>query len=302
MVMKYIDVEIGSPEWHAIRSQRTAASESAAILGICPFRSILDVYDQKVNGKTFFVNNAMKRGLEREEEARKYVESVFEIPFEPKMVESDQYPWKVATLDCFSPFDKTIVEIKWANRKVHDLAKQGKVVDYYYAQCQSQMICAEVEDMWFLSCFQKEGQDPEFILVKVEKDEVAVHKILSEEKAFYDNHLVPKIPPALPIDKHEMIEDDLIFDMLCEEDLDLLKQTSYLKEKIERIETRRKEIKEDIKELGGGKSLKSLQYKFTEVINKGRIDYEAIIQDIGDIDVDKYRKPSTTYYKISKAL
>jgi len=300
MVMKYIDLEIGSQEWLDYRKTKIGASQSASILGICPFRSILDVFEEKVNGKTFFVNNAMKRGLEREIEARKYAETVFEIPFEPKMVENNLYPWKFATLDCFSPFDKTIIEIKWANKKVHDLAKKGKVVDYYYVQCQSQMICAEVEEMWFLSCFQEEGQHIEFVLVKVEKDEVVVQKILEEEKAFYDNHLIPKIPPAQTIDKHEMIEDDLIFDMLCEEDLDLLQQTTYLKGKIEKIENRRKEIKEDIKELGGGKSLKSLQYRFTEVTIKGKIDYETI-PELQEIDLEKYRKPNSVYYKVSKA-
>lgn len=291
--MKIIDLAVGSLDWHAYRADRIGASDSAAILGISPFKTALGLYEEKVLGKTQPDNSAMKRGREREQEALDWAMKELDCYLKPQIVESD-LGWKFATLDGFgrkNSFDVAI-EIKWANKEVHALAKQNTVIDYYYSQVQSQIFCCDIDSMYFLSCYQVGKHDVDYVIFKVERDDRYIAKMLRAEKAFYFDHLIPQIPPSPSDRDHVEIKNDFIFDMLCKSDIEY-------GEKIKLLEKEREDIKEKLRDLIHDKSSKSGQYKITKSFRKGSIDYDAI-EVIKEIDLDKYRKPGTETWKVTK--
>lgn len=296
--MKIIEHEIGSESWHDYRSNKIGASDSAVCLGISPFKTLLQLYEEKVNGVKQKGNWAMQRGLDREEEARCWFQDHTGIHVEPVIIEHPILEWKFATLDGMSTDGKVIVEIKWCSCKVHELAKQGQVIDYYYSQVQSQIECAEVEFGYFLSCHEKD-KSVDFVLVKVMKDTPYMVDLLKKEQDFYYDHLLPKIPPdAGSKDCMEIKSDKRIsFDLMCEEYIRINEQIKNLTE-----------IKEDImchlkSETGAGCSP---SYSLKKSVVKGRIDYKEIFDFYKDVlpphteENPSYKKPDTESWRITK--
>ena len=300
--MKVIELDIGSDAWHEYRDCRIGASDSACILGISPWKTLKQLYDEKVNKIKQKSNFAMQRGLDREEEAREWFKYHTGITVEPAIVQHPVIHWKFATLDGISEDGNTIVEIKWANLKVHELAKQGQVIDYYYSQVQSQIECAHVEFGYFLSCHEKDGS-VDFVLVKVMRDVPYIIDLTEKERDFYNDHLSKKIPPK-PTEKDlsshvPPIPDDkkISFDLMCEEYLRINEQIKNLTE-----------IKEDImnhlkSETG---SCCSMSYSLKRSVVKGRIDYKEIFDFYKDVlpphieANPSYKKPDTESWRITK--
>lgn len=289
--MKIIDLEIGSPEWHAYRNQRIGASDSAAILGISPFSTPLKTYENKVLGKSVESSFSMKRGQDREAEALKWATNELEIDFKPCIVQSE-FDWKFATMDGFNKFEKVAIEIKWANSIVHNVAKKGAVIDYYYPQVQSQMFCCNLEWMYFLSCYQQPGEEPDFVLTRVDRDDKFIDNMLKKESEFYYNHMLLQVPPPATEKDHVTIKNDFIFDMLCDNEKEISK-------KIKEMEDERNLLKKKIVELCESRSSVSEKYRITKSFVRGRIDYDQI-EVLKDVNLDLYRKEGTEAWRITK--
>ncbi len=289
MGFKVIDLPIGSQEWLDYRKEKIGASQSASILGISPFQTKLELYNEKVHGIRKEMNSSMRRGLDREQEALDWAEIQLGMSLSPKIVEHTN-EWKFATLDGVSDDFQTAVEIKFANRHVHQFAKEGRVIDYYYPQIQSQMFCLCVKEMYFLSCYQEKDKEVEFIMIKVQRDEEFIQNILKEEESFYKENLLRKIPPD-PIERdYVKIDKDFIFDMLCDRD----KQFS---EQIKVLELEREKVREQLIDLCKGRNSISSSYKITKSFIKGRVDYEKACEGV---NVDQFRKPGTDCWRITK--
>lgn len=286
--MRYVNLVIGSKEWLEFRKTRIGASDSAAILGISPFATPYQLWEQKILGVSQTINSSMKRGIDREEEGRRYAEEKLGVLFEPKMVLHHEFDWKFCTLDGIDMLGNHLLEVKWANKEVHSLASKGVVIDYYFAQCQSQMSCTGVDKMWFLSCYQKDLY-PEFILVEVKRDNLFIEKMIEKEKEFYQC-IVNKTPPALIEKDYVKLEDSLWIDQLCSEYQMIIEEEKMIKSKKE-------EIIEQIKKVQ--KNSKTNLFKITKSFRKGVIDYEKI-PELQGVNLENYRKESIEVWKISK--
>ena len=291
--MRVIDLEIGSDAWLEYRRTHLGASQSSIILGINPWQTLLDLYNEQVNGIKQKGNWAMQRGLDREEEARCWFEDQTGIHVEPVMIGHSLLDWKFATLDGMDTNGKVILEIKWANLKTHELAKQGQVIDYYYSQVQSQIECAAVDFGYFLSCHEKDGS-VDFVLLKVMRDGPYMIDLLKKEQDYYYDHLLPKIPPE-PSDKdYAQIKSDkrISFDLMCEEYLRINDQIKNLTE-----------IKEDImdhlkSEIGSSGC--SASYSLKKSVVRGGIDYKKFCENMDLHLFDEYKKPDTESWRITK--
>jgi len=203
----------------------------------------------------------------------------------PKIVEHPFYPWKYETLDGIDEYQQTIVEIKFANAKVHSLARRGQVIDYYYPQCQSQMECACVDEMYFLSCHEEFGSI-DYQLVKVKKDPLFIQKLIQEELKFYDL-MVKKIPP-----EEKATIENKEFDQLCEQYMSINRQISSL-------EKQKEETFKNIQSLCKGTNSVSSRFKLSKIERKGSVDY-SLIPSLVNVDLELYRKPSAESWKISE--
>ena len=160
--MKYIDVEQGSPEWHELRRTKIGASNSPAILGISPYKTKNDVFNEMAFGEKPFINKAMSRGSLLEEEARTYLNNLnpFHIEdniFTPAVIVHDTMEFIMASLDGINKSETMILEIKCPGEKVYEQCALGKIPKHcVFTLCNSSSLLAErtsfvVVQFWTIS-------------------------------------------------------------------------------------------------------------------------------------------------------
>ncbi len=184
----YEDLVQGSPEWLEFRRLHIGASDAATIMGLNPWHSKLQLWQEKCLGWTKEVNSAMRRGTEMEEQARKAYELQTGTLVCPMVAEDDGFPFISASFDGVSFDLQRIVEIK-CGKASHKLAQHGEIPRYYLAQCQQQMYVAGVQLMDYFSFDGNEG-----ILIPVTLDYEFVENLIEKIKEFW-NCVQTNTPP-----------------------------------------------------------------------------------------------------------
>lgn len=176
----YEDLLQGSPNWLEFRRLHVGASDSATVMGLNPWHTKLQLWQEKCLGWTKEVNNAMRRGTQMEEQARKAYELHSGLLVQPMVAEDDIYPFISASFDGISIDFENVVEIK-CGKASHKLAQHGEIPSYYYAQCQQQMYVAGVQLMDYWSFDGTEG-----ILIPVVRDNQFITTLLEKLIEFWD--------------------------------------------------------------------------------------------------------------------
>lgn len=176
----YEDLQQGSPNWLEFRRLHVGASDSATVMGLNPWHTKLQLWQEKCLGWTKEVNNAMRRGTQMEEQARKAYEFQSGVLVSPMVAEDDVYSFISASFDGISLDCEKVVEIK-CGKASHKLAQHGEIPSYYYAQCQQQMYVAGVQLMDYWSFDGTEG-----ILIPVVRDNQFIKTLLEKLIEFWD--------------------------------------------------------------------------------------------------------------------
>ena len=92
-------IEIGSKEWLEARRNLITATDAAPIMGLSPWKTALELYYEKINGRQTFQTVAMKRGLELEPEARQLFEQLTGHFVSPEFIIHPKFSWMAATFD-----------------------------------------------------------------------------------------------------------------------------------------------------------------------------------------------------------
>lgn len=146
-------------------------------------------------------NPAVRRGKENEEPARKLFEEQTGILVSPCFGEMDLHPFVRSSFDGLTFERDVLAEIKVPSQKVHDLAKFGRVVDYYKPQLAHQALTAwghpeswSNEMIYFISHVPETGE-----LVYVDKPardyRALAEKLLDAEIKFWES-VVNAVPPC----------------------------------------------------------------------------------------------------------
>ena len=160
-----IQLSQGSDAWLEFRRSKIGASDAPSIMG-CGYSSLPQLYDQKVNGVQVFVNNAMRRGNEMEEEARRWTEEhLTEILF-PAVYQHHEYEWMTASLDGINLEGTVCVEIKCPGENTHKIAKDGDIPEAYQWQMQHQMEVMNLDHMYYVSY-----RPGDAVVIELERDE-----------------------------------------------------------------------------------------------------------------------------------
>ncbi len=175
------DVEQGSPEWHALRTKHVTASESLIIMGLSPWTTREQLLEQKLGlRQNEAINSAMLRGQLLEPKARACAEDMLGTLFVPEVFTSIEYPFMLASLDGVCIDNKYILEIKCTNKKNHELAKNGKIPDYYMPQVQHQISVCDVDQCYYFSFDGDRG-----IIVMVDRNDKFIERMIEMEYEFY---------------------------------------------------------------------------------------------------------------------
>jgi len=266
----------GSAEWLEARKGFRNASETPDVMGE-GFNTPNKLKRIKAGLDTVYVNSAMKRGNELEDQVREWAEKELDEMFAASVWENGKYR---ASLDGLNFGQDLLIEIKVSDISF-DEVQDGNIPYKYQLQMQHQMYCSPVEKGYL-------------IVYSPTKDEY----IISEPLVF-DHGLWEKVQTkwaefdAMEVPEEEYIE---IEDERYSE-LDLLYAAK--KEMIDEWNASLKEIKAEMELIADGRNIKAVHTTLNFANRKGSVDYKKILKE-NDIKVDEdtFRKPSTTYATI----
>ena len=157
-------------EWLAYRRQGIGGSDVAAILGISPFRTARDLYDDKLNIASAVDDTGNWVALEMGHLLEPLVAQIFtkktglEVFQIKKMFQHPQYPFMLADVDYFVRLPNgeiALLEIKTTNYNAKDhWWKDGEeyVPVYYETQGRHYMAVMDIENVQILSPFREKGE------------------------------------------------------------------------------------------------------------------------------------------------
>jgi putative phage-type endonuclease len=221
MGTNFINLTQGSPEWLAWRLGGIGASEAAAVIGVCKYKTPYKLFLEKTGRIQGFKGNAAtEAGHAMEPKARATYEIEHDfVTMEPVCVEHYKHPEIRASLDGLSEDRKIILEIKYPSNESHEMARNGKVPEHYYPQCQHQLMCVpEAEELHYLSFREERG-----VKVVVKPDPEYQKMLLEAELSFLD--LVKNDTPPPLTERDALLVDDDMSKSICAE-LVSLKQDS----------------------------------------------------------------------------
>jgi putative phage-type endonuclease len=194
----------GSPEWLEYRRNKIGASDAAAIMGISPYRTAYELWEEKTGRREPPPTNpAMRRGNELEPMIREYYQELTGHTFLPHVATHPEIDFLIASLDGISFCGTKILEIKTCNADVFQQAKDQVVVPHYYAQIQHQFACCPQATEAHYVCYHR----GEYAWVVVKRDEEYIANLLSEELEFY-HCVVHDISPHKGENDYLQIEDE----------------------------------------------------------------------------------------------
>ncbi len=284
----------GSPEWHQWRSFKIGASESAAILGISPYKTALQLFEDKILGQTDNPNYAMERGSRLEETARKWLNNLRpnHPPFTPICVEHDTIPWMIASLDgavlnwIGGSEIKEACEIKLNGKEAHSMALNGEIVEWHRSQLQHQMVVANLQKITYVSFDGEEG-----VILEVNRDEEFITKKLMPALASFYQSLIDFKPP-------EASDKDVI-EITNLDALKMAREYSEITHNIEELKKVQERLKEELCGMATHGRCKIGDLRVTKTMRKGAIDYSSI-PELKSVSLDKYRKEPIISWRLTQ--
>lgn len=194
-------MEQRTDDWEKWRRQGIGASDAPIIMGVSPWTTRKQLWEQKLGISPPFKGNwATERGNRLEPVARAAYELEFARDMPPRLVEHKDHPWMRASLDGFNEIDNIVLEIKIPGKKSHECAKKGKIPDCYYAQVQHQLFVTGAKEAHYYSYYNTAPKDcPEVwegVNVVTTIDEEYCKKLFELEKEFWEC-VQSKTPPKI---------------------------------------------------------------------------------------------------------
>ena len=266
----------GSVEWLAHRNNYIGASEAATCMGIDPWRTPYQLWEQKLGmAPPVNIKPAMQRGTELEPVAREAFELSTGLEVFPQVVYHPQHNFMMSSMDGLTLDKKEGVEIKCPGEKTHRIAREGKVPEHYMPQMQHQLACLEIRMLWYYSFDGRAG-----VAVKVHRDEKYIERLIESERKFW-KCVTSKTPP-------EMTNRDYV-DRSCATWVTYGKRLAEIDVLSRNLKEEREEIKESLIEKCCGRSSRGSGLTLTRSIRKGNVDYGKIPQ-LDGVDLEQFRK------------
>lgn len=277
---EFVTLEQQSEEWKSFRSQYIGASDAPALMLVSPWKTELDLYNEKLYGDRSIVTDWMKRGLERESIILKKFNCLRSELFHPAVVKSLVYPFMIASLDGINLHDDCILEIKCPNKEDHEMAKDQRVPDKYYPQIQHQLAVTGFDYCYYVS----ENND-DMTYFRVFRNEDYIKSLVEVEQKFYER--LKNWDPPPPSEKDYVYLEGNLIQSLCEDYISKKRELNLLKSEVDHLE-------EEMKNYSDERNWKCGDLKCTTITRKGSVDY-SLIKELESVDLDKYRKKAVQY-------
>lgn len=276
----------GTDEWLNLRKGKITASKIPIIMGISPYQTAYQLWCEELGLEAPRPSTQyMQDGLDAEDAAREFFYNQTGVRVKPDVVFSKENPLFMASLDGINDEKTLILEIKKNNKDYHEMAKNGNVIEFHKCQMQFQMYCTGLPQAHYLSW--RKGD--EHICI-VPRDDIYIERII-EAGLKFKNSIENCEPPELTDRDYIDVSDDAEMSWLAT-------KYDYHRTLWKQSESECESIKAQMVQAAGKRNVKGKGFKISKYAVRGRIDYNAI-PELKDIDMEQYRKPAGTSYRIT---
>jgi putative phage-type endonuclease len=283
--MQFLNLKQNTEEWEQFRKGKIGASDAPIITGVSPWKTPYQLWLEKTGQSTNTQNQAMKRGHTVEETARQAFEKSMGLVVFPRVVQSLEYDWMIASLDGIDLNGKILVEIKCAGKEDHTEAKQGKIPLKYYPQLQHQLATTGLEMGYYYSFDGAEG-----VVLEITRDSKYIKDLIEAEQQFVENIKTQTAPPLSS--KDYRYRDDIAWSELSQ-------RWVQKKEHLEALTQEEKILRDELIEMANHQNSYGGGVRLTVASRKGAVDYRSI-PCLREVDLENYRKPSFKVWTVSK--
>ena len=289
------EIELNTPEDFDVRRTGVGGSDIAAVLGISPYKSAYEVYEEKVNGlkQDLSDNEKVVWGQLLEEPIAKRYEQVTRKKLSiTNIIRSGDYPFLIASPDRVISNEKRGLEIKAVGEHTKHLwGESGSqlIPEYYYLQIAHYMLVLDYQ-AWDVAALIG-GQ--ELRIYSFERDKEIDDLIIQGAFDFWTNHVQKKIAPPKDYSKPDVQQlikrkNNLVSEACVElpdEYVAIVNQLEEAKEQIKRYQSLQKEVESKLLDVIGeaGKAL----------LPDGRMFYRKRIER------KVYQVPASSYITLS---
>lgn len=296
MITKEYEVQ-RSEAWKIWRRSHLGSSDAAAILGVSPWKSPLELYYEKTSNQEITENSnfAMRRGVELEPLALAKFEAETGYLMTPAVKVHPRIPFMSASLDGLEIENKCAVEIKCSGKVDHALALKGQVPEKYMPQLQHIMSVCDLWEIYYMSYVS----DEDFIIFKVKYDHDYTTRLLQAELEFWQR--VQDRNPPIPTDRDNIEITSPEWTHYRDKYAAIYTEKKDLLDKLKRLESIEEDIRKELILLADNKSAHGAGIKLTKSVRRGHIDYARVAEllELSDEVLESYRKPSTESWRIS---
>ena len=191
--------------WRQARQNSIGASDAAAVMGISPWKTEAQLWDEKANGKTLDFHNADTMRGHRSES---HILELYGIETERKifsgeriMLMSNHNSFMSCTLDGIDFTDEDnpiIIEVK-SVKFSHGEWSDDKIPDYYFTQLLHQLAVTGWSEAILLVRFTRnegwESASERMYHVKREDVQDQIDKLVRKERKFWNEYVINKRRP-----------------------------------------------------------------------------------------------------------
>lgn len=290
----YIDLEQGTEEWLNWRKTKLTASDAPIILGVSPYRTKYELWMDKLGLSTpQEKTSAMQRGNDLEPIVRKLMSEKLDYDFEPAVFQHSDIEWFSCSMDGIDLCQNIAIEIKCPGKIDHDIAGMKRVPDKYYPQLMAMIEICNLESIWYCSY-----HNDNLVYFEVFRDQKFIDDMLLKLKEFWDSIQNLEMPGLTSKDKNLQAKKNII-ERDDEEWNKSMRNYHTAMAAAKSYQESADHWKERLISLSDGKPSRGAGYRLDKIEKIGIIDFSNILE-LKDVDLEKYRKPSTTYWKITR--
>ena len=195
MYEKYATAGMSNEEWLRLRKTGIGGSDAGSICGVNPFGSPMKVYYDKTSSNIEELDNeAVRQGHDLEDYvAQRFMEATgLKVRRSNFMYRSTEYPFMIADVDRLVVGEDAGLECKTASAYNTDKWKDGNIPLHYIMQCYHYMAVTG-KRTWYIAAVIL-GR--EFTYRKLVWDDDLIAQMISIEKNFWENHVLPRVLPS----------------------------------------------------------------------------------------------------------
>jgi putative phage-type endonuclease len=268
----------GSAEWHEQRRTHRNASDTPIVLGLSPWTTPYQLWQQKLGLTKQEVNAAMLRGTELEPAARAAYERRTGLTMQPLVMVDGDYS---ASLDGLTLAGDRLVEIKCPyqgrDSALWKSVQERRLPEHYQLQVQHQLMVAkaDIADVYLFD-------GTEGVIFPVAPDESTWPRIHEGWDAFSRFVTDAQAPPLT--DRDTRIRDDPEWLSAAAAYLELRTAYDALSARCDEAKAQLTGLASHAKEQGGGVSV-------SRFWKRGNIEYKRVLE-LATVDLEQYRGPS----------